>query len=327
MKKLLFVSTYTNPSVLRDFKILKKHFDSKYLYFPNIKKTPVDLLKTFFSLIINVYRVDVCFVRFADFRAYLVILFSKLFHRKTAVAIGGYEVAKELQYNYGALLNKGGEKRIKYILENADIIIANSEFSKNEIIRLVPDKNVHKIYHGIDKIAEFPNKEDLIVTIGNSYEYKHLLKGIDTFVRAAKKLSIRAVVIGDYEKSIYEKLRTIYPEIEMTGYLSQKEIQEILKRAKVYCQLSYRESFGVALLEAMSAGCVPVVTNKAALPEVVGDVGFYTEFGDATKTADAIKKALNSDQSNAVINRVNEMFTLKKREERLIKLLKDNSWI
>ena len=95
----------------------------------------------------------------------------------------------------------------------------------------------------------------------------------------------------------------------------------------MYCQLSYRESFGVALLEAMALGCIPVVTKNGALPEVVGDVGFYVEYGDVNKTADAISKALKSNNSEDVIDRVNNKFLLQYREEKLLNLLTEKKWI
>jgi glycosyltransferase involved in cell wall biosynthesis len=328
MKKLLFLSTYTNPSVKRDFRILSKYFISKALYFPEVRKNPLSIIKYFCQIFINVLWADVCFVRFADFRALLVIVFSQIFYRKTAVAIGGYEVANEPDFNYGALRTKEGVSKTKYIISKADVVIANSEFSKNEIQYLCPKINVNVINHGIETAIQ-PDKikDNVIVTIGNLRTGIYKLKGIDTFARAVKQLGVNAIAIGEYEKQVYSELKSINPELELPGFLSQNEIAAILKTAKVYCQLSYRESFGVALLEAMSCGCIPVVTKNGALPEVVGNVGFYTEFGDVKKTADAISKALKSDNSKVVIDRVNEKFLLKYREEKLLKLLTEKKWI
>ncbi|MHA1664403.1 MAG: hypothetical protein ACTSVW_01050 [Candidatus Njordarchaeales archaeon] len=46
----------------------------------------------------------------------------------------------------------------------------------------------------------------------------------------------------------------------------------------------------------MSCCCVPVVTRRYALPEVVGDTGFYVPYYDPKSTAEAIKKALRSNK-------------------------------
>ncbi len=327
MKKLLFLSTYKSPSVLRDYEILKKHFKTKTLFFPNIKKKPFDILKTIIIILINVYKNDYIFVRFGDFRAYLVVLFSKIFKKRNAVVIGGYEVTHEPQFHYGGLSSKGRKNRIRYILKNSEIIIANSEFSKKEINDLDPNVRVEVINHGIEKTEKISHKRNLIVTIGNCYEYKHKLKGIDTFVKATKDLNISPIIIGDYEQKVYNELKSINPSIVMTGFLHHDKVMEMLKSAKVYCQLSYRESFGVALLEAMSVGCIPVVTNRAALTEVVGDYGFYTKFGDVDNTVEKIKNALSSNISEKVVDRVSTNFTLKQREKKILELMREKNWI
>ena len=49
-------------------------------------------------------------------------------------------------------------------------------------------------------------------------------------------------------------------------------ISEMLNSC-VYLQLSYYESFGVSVAEAIACGCVPIVTAGTALPEVCGIEG------------------------------------------------------
>jgi len=77
----------------------------------------------------------------------------------------------------------------------------------------------------------------------------------------------------------------------------------------------------MALAEAMACECVPVVTNNAALPEVVGDTGFYVPYGDSKATAEAIKRALKSDKGKEARERIKNMLSLEKREKELIKII------
>ena len=106
------------------------------------------------------------------------------------------------------------------------------------------------------------------------------------------------------------------------GFLPHDSLIEYYQKAKVYCQLSYRESFGVSLAEAMLCGCVPVVTSKAALPEVVGDTGYYVPYGDPKATSEAITKALNLTREMGGSERIKGLFTLEQRKERLIDIIK-----
>jgi len=71
----------------------------------------------------------------------------------------------------------------------------------------------------------------------------------------------------------------------------------------------------------MACGCVPVVTDRGALPEVVGDTGFYVQYGDGKATAEAIGNALISDREAIARKRIEDMFSLREREKVLIELI------
>jgi glycosyltransferase involved in cell wall biosynthesis len=60
----------------------------------------------------------------------------------------------------------------------------------------------------------------------------------------------------------------------------------------VYVQLSRHESFGCSVAEAMLCRCIPVVSNAAALPEVVGDCGIVIESRKTPDVVDAVRRAL-----------------------------------
>ncbi len=72
----------------------------------------------------------------------------------------------------------------------------------------------------------------------------------------------------------------------------------------------------------MACECVPVVTRKAELPEVVGDTGYYVPYNDPKATAEAIAEALGSpNKGRKARNRVKERFTLQKRKENLLEAI------
>jgi len=77
----------------------------------------------------------------------------------------------------------------------------------------------------------------------------------------------------------------------------------------------------MSLAEAMLCKCVPVVTNRGAIPEVVGDTGFYVPYGDPKATAEGINKALNSNLGKQARQRILTHFPVQKREEELLKIL------
>ena len=96
--------------------------------------------------------------------------------------------------------------------------------------------------------------------------------------------------------------------------VDDEELIKWYEKAKVYVQVSAHEGFGMSLAEAMLHQCVPVVTNRGALPEVVGDTGFYVPFNDKEATAEGIKKALKSDKGILARKRIEDRFSLTKRD-------------
>jgi hypothetical protein len=77
------------------------------------------------------------------------------------------------------------------------------------------------------------------------------------------------------------------PNVEFLGFVSDEELFSLYARASVYVQASMHEGFGLSVAEAMSAGCIPVVTRAGSLPEVVGDVGGFGGLFAAKGTCNA----------------------------------------
>jgi glycosyltransferase involved in cell wall biosynthesis len=168
----------------------------------------------------------------------------------------------------------------------------------------------------------------LVITVANITGLTLKKKGLDTFVKASAYLpNIRFILVGKYDNSSVEPLKRIAgSNVIFIGYVSDDSLVALYRKAKVYCQLSAHESFGVALAEAMACGCVPVVTRRYALPEVVGDAGFYVPHGDPKATAEAIKKALKSNKGKLARERIRTYFSLETREQKLINEIINLFW-
>ena len=324
--KILFVKRITRSFTENDIELLQKHFDVRVVDFVLSRKNLKDILKTVLGMIIGALWADVTFSWFADIHAYVAVLLSKLFRKKSIVVVGGYEVAKVPEIEYGSMLNPKSTHSVKYVLENANKILAVSEFNKKEILKYTNPKNVELVYNGIDcdKFKLKGKKEDLVITVGYVVNHAIKRKRYDVFVKAAKYLpNAKFVLIGEYVDDSIEYLKSLAsPNVEFTGFVSDEELLRYYQKAKVYCQLSMYESFGIAPAEAILCGCIPVVTNNAALPEVVGDTGFYVPYGDPEATAEAIKEALKYDKGEEARERIKKMFSLEKREERLVEIIR-----
>ena len=82
--------------------------------------------------------------------------------------------------------------------------------------------------------------------------------------------------------------RGLHGRIRFTGFIADEDLPAILSRAALFCFPSLYEGFGLPPLEAMACGVPTVVSNRASLPEVVGDTGRLVEPDDV----DALREAM-----------------------------------
>jgi len=328
-KKIFLISPSPSTFTERDREALRRGYQVREIIISNyqgrngLKRS----LLISFEILRGVLWADLTYSWFAHNHSYLAVRLANLLGKRTLVVIGGYEVAREPEIGYGALLNPELAKRVNYIVQNADHILAVSEFNRQEILQMSERRHVAVVYNGID-CAEFTpgeEEEDLVITVCQISQGNIALKGLDTFLESARLLpDLRFAVIGRVlDESIEDLQRDAPKNVEFVASPSQDELLRWYRRARVYCQLSYRESFGVALAEAMSCECVPVVTDRGALPEVVGEVGFVVPYGDAEATAAAIVQALQSDRGRAARVRVQEKFSLEERNKKIQKIIEE----
>jgi glycosyltransferase involved in cell wall biosynthesis len=269
---------------------------------------------------------DLSFTWFAGEHAFPAIILSKAFGKRSIIVAGGYDVAYVPELNYGQFTLRWDKMLYtKTALNNADAVLGVSNFTKEEVLKRSKPRNVAVICNGIDTAKFRPSgkKENLVITVAYKGSKSIIrLKGIDTFIRAAANLpEARFGVIGLREEDLSLDF-DIPKNLELTGHIDQKQIIDHYQRAKVYCQLSYIESFGVALAEAMACECVPVVTDRGALPEVVGETGFYVPFADVNRTVKAIGHALTSKKGASAAKRIRESFSAEIRERELVDRIK-----
>lgn len=79
----------------------------------------------------------------------------------------------------------------------------------------------------------------------------------------------------------------------------------------------------MVLAEAMACECTPLVTDKGAIPEVIGDAGIYVPYANPVATAEGIKEALKSDEGITARQRIKNMFTIDERQRALLKVMHD----
>jgi len=81
----------------------------------------------------------------------------------------------------------------------------------------------------------------------------------------------------------------------LTGYVSDAELVGLLGAARCFLYPSLLEGFGFPPLEAMACGTPVVASDRASLPEVVGDAALLVDPEDVDALAGAVRRALADD--------------------------------
>jgi glycosyltransferase involved in cell wall biosynthesis len=241
---------------------------------------------------------DLVFGWFASWHTLLPILFARQLGRPSVVVVGGYDTANVPEANYGS--QRGGVRKFvaRTVIRSATRLIVNSDAAGREAVTNAgaDADRISMIYHGVDPVPAGPmeGREPIVLTVGNVWRENLLRKGLLPFVQSAGFLpDVRFVHIGRWcDDGIEELRRAAGPNVEFLGTLSDEELYRWYARASVYVQASLHEGFGLSVAEAMSAGCVPVVTRVGSLPEVASPGGIYVKSPDPREIADAIRRAL-----------------------------------
>ncbi len=321
-KRILFVYNTASPFVFLDRDLLQQKWEICELYQQTRRIN-------FINLIQAVHQCNLIFCWFASWHSLMPVLLAKLLRKPSIVVVGGYDTANLSEADYGS--QRGGLRRLiaRTVIFNASHLITNSYSAKMEAIEnagAYPQK-IHVIHHGLQDIpiGSLSNRDQLVITVSNVWRENLLRKGLLPFVQAASFLpDIKFMLIGKwYDNSIETLRQSAPPNVEFTGFVSDERLIELYQHASVYVQASLHEGFGMSVAESMLAGCIPVVTRKGSLPEVVGDAGIYTDSAKPREIAEAIRQglAMDSAKRNQARERIVTNFSLERRKNQLFSLI------
>jgi glycosyltransferase involved in cell wall biosynthesis len=322
--RILYVHSRPASFVAIDREILAERYEIEDLYQPGRWPNPVKVVG-------GVLRADLVFGWFASWHTFFPITLAWLLRKPSVMIVGGFDTANMPDIGYG--YQQGGIRRAasRWIMRRARRLATNSEYSLSEIERNtpIPPERVRVIHHGVpDPFGAEPGpKEREALTVGAIDRTTLVQKGQLPFVEAAGLVpDVRFTFAGKWLDESAEQLRARAGDnVEFTGWLSDEDLHAAYRRAAVYVQASRHEGFGLAVAEAMLAGCVPVVMNVTAMPEVVGDAGVLIESQEPDQVADGVRRALElgPDAARRARERIITAFPMERRREGILQVVQD----
>lgn len=190
----------------------------------------------------------------------------------------------------------------------AKIIITPSENTRNDLIRLykINPEKIKVVYPGIspvdstaDEKEPEKNKIPYLLFIGRIERRKNIINIVKAFekIKADKQLAHKLILAGkkgygfdeiiDYiDKSRFKR------EINVIGYVSEREKDVLLRGASAFIFPTLYEGFGFPILEAMDRKAPVVASNKGSAPEIAGGAALLVDPDKIDNIADSIYKII-----------------------------------
>lgn len=216
-------------------------------------------------------------------------------------------------------------------LRKTDRIIAISEFTKREIMRMIEieEDKIDVVYHGVDHSRYRPmDKEECRRILGLDLDKKYILVISSNLEQKRMDIVKKVFDIIRKERDDVRLLKAGYGEkmegegIINVGWVAEDKIPILINSADVYFHPSEYESFGLPILEAMACG-VPVVTsNKASIPEIVGSYDNTVDLSSEDYVGEFCEKILrniDNGKDNKAIER-SKRFSWEKTARETIKV-------
>lgn len=200
-------------------------------------------------------------------------------------------------------------------LAQADMVLADSHATKNDLVRLLqadPSK-VHVIHLGADpRFKPWPADdlvavrerlklpEKFILFVSTLEPRKNVVRLLEAFAMsfgfgAPNDLKI---VLGGRKGWLYDDIFAaidrlhLHDRVHYLDYLDDRDLPAVYNLASAYTYVPLYEGFGLTALEAMACGTPVLTSDKASLPEVVGDAALVVDAYDTQAMAQGLARIL-----------------------------------
>jgi glycosyltransferase involved in cell wall biosynthesis len=195
---------------------------------------------------------------------------------------------------------------LKPALHHAEVVLTVSEFARRSICDWaeIPDSKVCNVGNGISDAFVFAPSSEVdqesryFLYVGNHKPHKNFERLLKAFSLARVSDSCSLVSTGTPTKELLQVVAQLglTGRVRFVGQVSDGALAELYRGATALILVSLYEGFGLPLVEGMACGTPVVTSNRASMPEVIGDAGMQVDPLDTEGIAEAITRlALDDD--------------------------------
>ncbi|MFA6403219.1 MAG: glycosyltransferase family 1 protein [Salinivirgaceae bacterium] len=201
--------------------------------------------------------------------------------------------------------------KFRYACENADVIIAISESTRNDIQKYykIPSEKIKVIYqscHNNFKQIQSQAQIDEVLTIyklpkqfmlyvGSVIERKNLLTLVQAINEIKDQIEIPLLVVGggrEYFQKVknYVSEKGLEQQVIFAPPILFHHLPALYQKAQLFIYPSVYEGFGIPIIEALWSHTPVITSNCSSLPEAAGPGAYYCNPTDKNSIAEGIIK-------------------------------------
>jgi len=288
---------------------LKSEDEFKGVKIERLSFTDIGMYKIALGAYNKAKNADIVHVHGLGFFSDLILL-TKWLHRKPVVltSYGGifHTGSNPLKWIYFNVWNR-------LLLHFADRIIAISGHDLELFSKIVPQEKIELIPVPVELSAfkQSKKKKNQFVFVGRLSVNKRVDLLIESFMKTREKKARLLIVGNDFEgiKDCLERLAAGDSRIEFLGAVSGAKLKKLLAESEFFVSASDYESFGISAVEAMKAGCVPVLSGISSFRDFLdsGKNGFELDFHTSEKAGRGLEKIMAMDRKKLSVKKANSL--------------------
>lgn len=286
-----------------------------------------NVLKILFFAINYLNIIKICFTEHIDI-AHLHMAERGSFYRKSLILLFCRQMKiKTVIHHHGAefleFYDSSSERKkvfIQRILRSADMNLMLSRFQEKKILLRFPGIKTAVLYNSVEGYYRnvYHAEANTILFLGRLCARKGVYDLLEVLAECDQLLAenVKVCLCGDGEinqvKQIIKKYGLEH-RISSIGWHTKDQIKEIYRETMLYILPSYHEGLPMSLLETMSHGIPCIVSNVAAIPEIIKNEenGIIIHPGNTDEIKAAILKLTADDKMREKIGK-NGLITIKK---------------
>lgn len=357
MKKILAIMQLPPPvhgqsimnSYIYNSKKINNTYEIKYikLHYSNLKNIGLFSFNKLFKMVNYLFITMIKLITFnpeiiyftispignAFYRDSLFVFLCKLFKKKLVLHLHGKGILNNLTNPIKKLLYKS-------VFNNTEVICLSKLLIYD--VRPIFTGKVHIVSNGIQQV-EFKNNQNKtngkikLLFLSNLIKSKGIFDYIEALnILKNRGLDFLANIIGKESDLTVSELNQIIDKKKLNdrlvylGYKYGEEKFELLKNQNIFIHPSLNDAYPLVILEAMEFFLPVISTFEGAIPDIIdnGITGFLVNKNAPGEIANKIEllindKILQNKMGRAGRKKFLENYTIKKFEEKMIKVFDD----